>query len=131
MVKALTILLTLLMAGCAAKRSVTALHPAAGDWRTTWQGVNGEWQASALQIAGEHAATFSGHNGRIHFYAISGNRTWEGYWIEDRPGLCEHRRDGSSYWGVAIFTFNAAYDRFEGTWDMCGDGNRAQWKGSR
>ncbi|MDH3452561.1 MAG: hypothetical protein OEN20_09075, partial [Gammaproteobacteria bacterium] len=129
--KPFAVLSTLLLFGCAIQPPVAGFSSPAGDWNTRWQSMDGRWHTGRLRIADEARATFTGQNARLYFYAIGANRRWQGYWIEDRPQACEQARDGSKFWGVAVFQFNQAYDRFEGSWDMCGESREVPWNGTR
>lgn len=108
-----------------------------GEWNHKWVRMDaeayGKWQSGkSFEIVDQNSATYPLDNGRIYFYSISDNqRRWEGYWVEELLDLCPEEKDGSTHWGVAIFQFNDSYTRFEGTWDLCGEGEKMPWIGWR
>ena len=84
-----------------------------------------------MSITDNTHATYTANNGRIIFVATNDNGRWDGYWIEDGSDACSTEKDGSKQWGVATFQFNDDYSQFEGTWDMCGNGENYSWSGFR
>jgi hypothetical protein len=69
-------------------------------------------------------------DGRVFFYATD-NQNWEGLWVEDVTDVCSEEKHGSKNWGVVIYQFNDAYNKYEGTWDDCGKGQKLPFNGIR
>ncbi len=55
-----------------------------------------------------------------------------GIWVEPSSAQkCTSERDGSFYWGVVNFEFNANNTRFSGSWDYCGTSSTRAWTGTK
>ena len=124
LIRTFSLLLTLLVVGCATGPSGITFDSPVGDWREKIQRMNGNWRSGNLTIIDETKATYMPNEGQIFFYAIDDQGKWEGHWVvkyyEDVQNQCLEEKHGSENWGVAIFQFNDAYNKYEGTWDMCG-----------
>jgi hypothetical protein len=44
---------------------------------------------------------------------------------------CSEAKGGSLFWGKQEFQFNENYNRYEGTWDICGQGPKFATSGLR
>jgi len=131
LIKTFVLLSTVLIIGCAGP-SEKSFDSAMGEWSWTYELPSANRAAGTMTIIDETKATYSHANGRILFYAIDDQGKWEGYWVQISAGhVCPNKKDGSTNWGVAIFQFNDAYNKFSGTWDYCGDGELFDWYGSR
>jgi hypothetical protein len=133
LVRILALLSTILMVGCATGPSGKAFDSAIGEWTSKVEMMESGVDKETMIIVDESRATYSARNGRIQFYAVDDQGKWEGYWIETALGAasCTVDKDGDSVWGVAIFQFNAQFNEFTGTWDLCGEGKKYSWNGYR
>jgi hypothetical protein len=132
LIRLLAMLSTLLIVGCASGPSGKSFDSAIGEWSWTFGSPSGRVYSGEMTIIDETKATTTFKNGRIFFYAIDGQGKWEGHWVaETLKKPCSDKKDGSIYWGVAIFQFNDAYNSFKGTYDFCGDGGTFFWDGVR
>ena len=105
---------------------------AMGEWITVFQGSDCDLVKTQFVIVDEtKAITPSYRNGRILFYAIDDQRTWEGYWVDEIAGSCAEKKDGSTYWGRLTIRFNEAYTEWKGVMDECGIGRKYPWDGFR
>ena len=104
---------------------------AMGEWITIFQGSDCELVTTQMIIVDEtKAITPSYRNGRILFYEIDDQRTWEGHWIDEIDGGCAEKY-GSTYWGVLTIQFNESYTEWKGNMDECGKGRKYTWDGFR
>ena len=125
------LLSTILIIGCAGL-SGKSFDSAMGEWSWKLEAPSSREYSGNMTIIDETKATYTYGNGRIFFYAADDKGKWEGHWVENYgPRNCSDKKDGSTYWGVAIFQFNDAYNSFRGKWDECGDGVTYFWDGSR
>ena len=126
------LLSTILIIGCATGPSGKSFDSAVGEWSSQILQPTGIALSTKLTIIDETKATYEWTNGRILFHSIDGQGKWEGYWVEDAGRHdCGDKKDGSTDWGVAVFQFNDAYNKFTGKWDFCGDGEKFDWDGVR
>jgi len=101
-----------------------------GEWSEQYK-YGSQWRSSEVTIIDETKATYTNPNGQVFFYAIDDQGKWEGYWVEALGGRCLEEKYGSKKWGVMIYQFNDAYNKYEGTWDRCGQGPKYPMKGVR
>jgi hypothetical protein len=132
LVKTFVLLSTILIIGGASGSSGKSFDSAMGEWSWQYEVPSGRFYSGKMTIIDETKATYTFNNGRILFYAVDDQGKWEGYWVED-PGAhgCSDKKDGSYNWGVAIFQFNDAYNKFRGKYDFCGEGSRFSWSAVR
>jgi hypothetical protein len=102
-----------------------------GEWSERYQDEGGQWKSSKVTIVDETKARYTNPNGQVFFYSIDDQGKWEGYWVESREDRCLEKKYGSNSWGVMVYQFNDAYNRYEGTWDWCGQGKKYFLKGVR
>jgi len=121
----------LLIVGFGANCQVKAFDSAIGEWTYKEGTMEGQIMRGKMNFTDEKSATYTANNGRIIFVTTDDNGRWEGYWIEDGGDECSSEKDGSKLWGTAIFQFNDDYSKFQGTWDMCGNGLGYTWLGYR
>jgi len=107
-----------LVVGSASGPSVKSFDSPIGEWKDKYQTMHGSWEWSSTTIIDEKTATYTNPDGRVLFYATD-NHNWEGHWVEDGTDECSEEKHGSKNWGVIIFRFNDAYNKYEGTWDLC------------
>lgn len=70
-------------------------------------------------------------NGRVDFDII-GDRTLDGYWIEDGSDrACDVARNGSDHWGRLVLVFSDDFSSYSGTWGYCEDEPGGSWVGER
>ncbi len=132
LVRTFVLLSSILIIGCAIGPSEISFDSAMGEWSWTNDGPEATRAVGTMTIIDETKATYSYRNGRILFYAIDNQGKWEGYWVELSGGYrCSDKKDGSNSWGVAIFQFNDAYNRFSGKYNFCGDSQDFDWDGVR
>jgi len=129
--KKMAIILAFLVIGLATNFTVNAFDSMVGEWTYKEETAEGHWIRGKLFVKENSIATYTANNGRIIFVASDGKGKWQGFWIEDGSEACSEAKDGSKHWGVTIFQFNADYSKFEGTWDMCGNGVELSWSGFR
>ena len=79
----------------------------------------------------ESTGIFTNPDGAIHFYSVDDQGRREGNWVESSGYSCAEKQHGSNMWGVYIYQFNEAYNEYEGTWDMCGEGEKFKMTGVR
>jgi tetratricopeptide (TPR) repeat protein len=121
-----------LIIGSASGASGKTFDSAMGEWSSRAQDGKCGLVKVQMTIVDEKKATYPSYrNGRILFYAIDDQRKWEGYWVEEVPGQCADKKDGSSYWGVVTFRFNDTYTEWKGEFDECGNGRKYPWDGFR
>jgi hypothetical protein len=131
LIRTFVLLSQILVIGCAGPSGKSFDSPV-GEWNSQIEPPYGAPKSTKLTIIDETRATYTWRNGRIFFYSTDERGRWEGYWVEDSGQLkCSEKKDGSINWGVSIFQFNEAYNKFTGEWDSCGDGQRFGWDGSR
>ena len=132
LIRIFVLLSTTLVVGCASDLLGKSFNSATGEWNWEFRTPADYPHSGKMTIIDETKATYTWDSGRILFYATNDQGRWEGYWVEKVTGTpCSVKKDGSNNWGVAIFQFNDAYDKFEGTYDMCGKGQKYPWSGSR
>jgi hypothetical protein len=119
-----------LIVGSASGPSVKSFDSPIGEWKDKYQTMQGSWEWSSTTIIDEKTATYTNPDGRVFFYATD-NHDWEGHWVEDGTDECSEEKHGSKNWGVIIFRFNDAYNKYEGTWDSCGIGQKFPFNGFR
>jgi hypothetical protein len=134
--KTLSMLSTLLLISCATAPSGKSFDSPIGVWSEQYEsstGIGGIRKRSKVTIIDETKGTYTNPSGRIEFYAIDGQRRWKGYWINQSGtyNLCSEEKGGSPYWGENIYQFNEAYNRYTGTWDFCGEGQKYALSGVR
>ena len=131
-IKSFAILSTSLIISCASGPSGMTFDSPVGVWSEQYSTMSGGTKSSKVTIVDETKGTYTNPKGRIEFYTIDQQGQWKGYWIEESGSTsCSEEKNGSMFWGETTFQFNDAYNHYTGTWDMCGDGNRAEWNGSR
>lgn len=144
-VRTVAILSPLLFVGCAATPSGKTFDSPLGDWDMKYQYTRSgdgylAWsKAYSTTILDTKTATYALRNGRIYFHATDNPYRWEGTWVEDSAPFstygvvknCETEKHGSTHWGMQTFQFNDAYNKFEGTWDRCGEGKKHETVGVR
>jgi hypothetical protein len=119
-----------LVVGSASGPSGKSFDSPIGEWKDKYQTMHGSWEWSSTTIIDEKTATYTNPDGRVFFYATD-NHNWEGHWVEDGTDECSEEKHGSKNWGVIIFRFNDAYNKYEGTWDLCGMGKKLPFSGLR
>ena len=103
-----------------------------GTWFTKWQAMSGGSSTrTELNIVDQSTATYEWNDGKITFFEITGDNQWTGYWTEDWARKCEVKKNGLERWGIVNLSFNDDYNHFDGTWDSCGVGKKAEWSGFR
>ena len=127
------LLSTFLIVGCTVGPSGMSFDSPVGEWSDKYEKKNGGYGTSKITIIDETKATYTyPPNGRIEFYAIDEPRIWKGFWIlEYGANACAEEKDGSPFWGVSIFRFNETYNRYSGSWDVCGQGPKYTTSGIR
>jgi hypothetical protein len=119
-----------LVVGIVSGPSVEPFDSPIGEWNDRYQSTDGTWWRSTTTFIDETTATYTNPDGRVFFYTTD-NQNWEGLWVEDERGACSEKKHGSKNWGVIIFQFNDAYNKYEGTWDNCGNGQKFPFTGLR
>lgn len=130
----ISILLTLTaLTGCASGPSGEAFDSPVGLWTERFEMVNASTHTAQVHIVDENHATYtSPHPGRIEFYAVDEQGRWKGYWINQTGRYaCAEEKNGSRYWGESIYRFNQTFNRYTGTWDVCGEGPNYALEGYR
>lgn len=124
----------LLITACAAPTPDISHQNPFGKWSTKIETQSGaSLSHGVMTFTNKKKATYTLRNGRILFNEIDDQGRWKGRWVENtQPWVsCPDEVDGSKAWGEAIFQFDPTYNKFKGTWDKCGDGNRNAWVGHR
>ena len=120
----------LTMLGCATKPSGMTFDSPLGEWSETYETYSGSTRTSRFIIVDETLGTYPG--GQVQFFATEDPYHWKGYWInEEGKQACEQKKDDSPYWGVMTYNFNETYNRYNGTWDQCGEGRNWPISGLR
>ena len=119
-----------LLAGCASGPSGESFDSPIGVWNEKWESSSGMMKPATLTIIDESRGAYT-PNG-VEFHVKEEPRTWKGFWIMDTGSqACLEDKDGSPYWGETTFRFNETYNRYSGTWDMCGMGQKFSLAGRR
>jgi hypothetical protein len=129
--KKMAIISTFLVVGFGVNSQVKAFDSAVGEWTYRELTIEGHTMRGKMTFIDKTNATYTANNGRIIFVATDGDSGWKGFWIEEGSDECPEEKYGSKLWGTAIFYFNDDYSKFEGTWDMCGNGIGHSWTGFR
>jgi hypothetical protein len=119
-----------LVVGIVSGPSIESFASPIGEWSDRYQSTDGTWWRSTTTFIDEATATYTNSDGRVFFYETD-DQNWEGLWVEDGRGVCSEKKHGSKNWGVIKFQFNEAYNKYEGTWDNCGNGQKFPFSGVR
>jgi len=122
-----------LVVGIVTGPSIESFASPIGEWSERYRTTEGTWVRSTMIFIDETTATYTNPanpDGRVFFYATD-NQNWEGLWVEDVTDVCSEEKHGSKNWGVVIYQFNDAYNKYEGTWDDCGKGQKIPFTGIR
>ena len=126
------LLSTILMVGCATGPSGMTFDSPIGEWSEKYEKKYGGHGVSRLTIIDEANAVYTNPIGRIEFHTIDAQRKWTGYWIlENSQNPCSVKKSGSLHWGENIYQFNETYNRYTGSWDNCGKGQKYTLSGVR
>ncbi|WP_114521655.1 hypothetical protein [Altererythrobacter sp. ZODW24] len=99
-----------------------------------WQTSEGEMKMpSGFLYGSEHTIPYRQDGGRIigKFSLREDDRIiLQGHWIEDSSSTtCSTAKDGSRNWGRITFTFDKAFQYFEGAWGYCEASPASSWTG--
>ena len=122
-----------LVVGIVSGPSIESFASPIGEWSERYRTTDGTWVRSTMIFIDETTATYTNPanpDGRVFFYATD-NQNWEGLWVEDVTDVCSEEKHGSKNWGVVIYQFNDAYNKYGGTWDDCGKGQKLPFTGIR
>lgn len=76
------------------------------------------------------AGRFDHRSGR--FEGMRRGNVVTGYWFQEESGQrCERPRNGSYYYGRAVYRFNADQSAFTGEWSYCDEPASQRWNGER
>jgi len=102
----------------------------AGSFAGIWSSTYGK-ELVLAQAGNKVTGSYESDNGQVIF-TVSGDRTLEGFWIEDASGVkCGSAKEGRDYWGRLNLEFDDALTEYTGTWDYCGTTPGGGWYGSR
>jgi hypothetical protein len=103
-----------------------------GVWNELYETPLGGKRSNKVTFVDESIATYTSMDGRVEFYEIDENGWWKAYWINESGSQeCSEARGGSVFWGEQIYQFNETYNRYKGTWDICGQGPKYAINGVR
>ena len=124
------VLLAILIASFSNGASAKSFNSPIGEWNDQYLRADGTWYWSTTTFINSAKATYTNPDGQIFFY-LTDDYKWEGYWVEDGPDECSEEKYGSKVWGVIVFQFNDDYNKYKGTWDLCGLGKKYPLDGLR
>lgn len=99
--------------------------------------AGGTWSTSFgdMVFNGATSGMLATYGDSAEFRRIFGTLTeqqLDGYWVNDIAAVeCDSQRDGSSFWGFVVFTFNEEVDHFEGVWGYCEAEPTLGWSGDQ
>ena len=128
--KLIAVIPTVMIVGCASGPSGQSFDSPIGEWNETLVTMSGENMSLKVTIIDKTRGLTS--RGVLEFFSADNDRMWKAYWIDD-SGLepCSEKKNGSPYWGESIYHFNEAYNRYSGTYDVCGEGRKYDFNGYR
>ena len=124
---------TILAVGCATGPTGKSFEDPIGVWNEKWEREIGKMYSAEFTIIDETRGIYTGSS-RVEFYEIDEQGRWKGYWINNESEssvACSEKKGGSPFWGESIYRFNDSYNRYSGTWDYCGEGQKYVTAGTR
>jgi len=101
-----------------------------GSFAGIWSSTYGK-QLLLTQSGDRVTGSYDTDNGEVVF-TVTGNRTLDGYWIEDASGVeCGSAREGRNHWGRLVLEFDEALSGYVGSWSYCDAEPDRGWYGSR